>query len=247
LQPGQPGGALRIDGIPFTGAQGAKLGGALGGALQVRDVIAPSFGRQIDEVARGLIETFAEADQSSAASAPALAGLFTYSGGPGLPVAGVVVPGMARSIRVNPNGDPAQGGDLARLRDGNLSAPGNPSYNYNPSGATGFSGRLRQLAGDLSSARTFDVAAGLGTDKNLLQFATDSAGWLESERASAADDLQQKQVLSERAAGAWHSAVGINLDEELTTLMSLEKSFQASSRMISTVSAMFDALLQMAR
>ena len=242
-----PGAALRIDGIPFVGAQGERLGGELGGALQVRDVIATSFGRQLDEVARGLVEAFAESDQSAVPTAPDLAGLFTYSGGPAVPTSGVVMGGMARSLRINPNVDPLRGGDLSLLRDGGISAPGDPRYSYNSSGAAGYNDRLRELANNLAAPRTFDTSAGIGTNKSLLQLAADSAGWLESERSSNDQNLKQQQVLSERAAGAWHSAVGVNLDEELTTLMSLEKSFQASSRLISTVSTMFDALLQMVR
>ena len=242
-----PGGALRIDGIPFVGAQGEKLGGELGGALQVRDVIAASFGRQLDEVARGLVEAFAESDQSAVPTAPVLAGLFTYSGGPAVPTSGVVVEGMARSLKVNPNVDPSLGGNLGLLRDGGISAPGDPRYSYNSSGAAGFSDRLRELALNLAAPRAFDTSVGIGSNKSVFQLAADSAGWLESERSSNDQNLKQQQVLSERAAGAWHSAVGVNLDDELTTLMSLEKSFQASSRLISTVSTMFDALLQMAR
>ena len=247
LSPGQSGSVLRIDGIPFSGAQGSKLGGLLGGALQVRDVIALQVGRQLDEEARGLIQAFAETDQSVAASAPALAGLFTYAGGPGLPATGTLVDGLARSIKVNANADPAQGGTLARLRDGGISAPGDARYVYNAAAASGYTGRLRQMVSVLDAPMSFDQAAQTGIDKSVLRFSADSAGWLEGQRSSALAELQQKQIRGERATSVWQSAVGINLDEELTNLMSLEKSFQASSRLISTVNSMFDVLLQMAR
>ena len=247
LSPGQSGGALSIDGIPFSGAQGSRLGGKLGGALQVRDVVAVTFGRQLDEVARGAIETFSEGDQSAVPSGPDLAGLFTYPGGPSLPANGIAAPGLARTIKVNPSVDPSQGGNLALLRDGGISNTADPNYDYNPTRATGFSDRLRQLGAKLSQSQSFDASAGIGTSKGLLGFAADSAGWLENARSVNSEQLQQKQVLNERATGAWQSSVGINLDEELTLLMSLEKSFQASSRLINTVNTMFDALLQVAR
>ncbi len=247
LSPGQPGGALRIDGIPFTGSLGSRLGGKLGGALQVRDVVAVTFGRQMDEIARGVVEAFAESDQSAVPVGPDLAGLFTYAGGPSLPATGTVLNGLARAIRINPNVDPAQGGAIALLRDGAIASPGNPSYGYNPTGATGFSDRLREMIAKLSSSRSFDASAGIGASNGLLGFAADSAGWLEGARNSNVEQVQHKRVLSERATAAWQSAVGVNLDEELTSLMALEKSFQASSRLITTVNGMFDALLQATR
>ncbi len=247
LSPGQLGGALRIDGIPFSGSQGSRLGGKLGGALQVRDVLAVTYGRQLDEVARGVISAFAESDQSVSPSGVDLAGLLTYSGGPSLPATGVVTDGLARSIKVNPNVDPLQGGDIALLRNGGISNPADPNYGYNPTNATGFSDRLRELSDKLSQSQFFDGRAGIGTRNGVLGFAADSAGWLESGRSANTKQLLQKQVLNERATGAWQSSVGINLDDEMTSLMSLEKSFQASSRLINTVNAMFDALLQVVR
>lgn len=246
LSPGQTGGALRIDGIAFAGSQGSRLGGLLGGTLQVRDVVAVTFGRQLDEMARGVIAAFAESDQSPAAVGPDLAGLFDYPGGPLLPASGAVLDGLARKIKVNPNVDPSQGGNIALLRDGGIASPSDPNYDYNPSNASGFSGRLRELSAGLSTSRVFDAVAGLGSDISLLSFAANSAGWLEGERSSNAERAQQKQVLSERATGAWQNGVGVNLDEELTSLMSLEKSFQASSRLINTVNTMFDAILRLA-
>jgi flagellar hook-associated protein 1 FlgK len=146
LSPGQPGGRLTIDGVPFSGAGATQLGGKIGGLLQVRDDIALTFGRQIDEIARGLIVAFSESDQSAVPSAPDIAGLFTYDGGPGLPADGLVADGLAMSIRVNPNADPDQGGSLARIRDGGIGAPGDPAYVYNTDGTSGFSDRLRGLA-----------------------------------------------------------------------------------------------------
>jgi flagellar hook-associated protein 1 FlgK len=241
--PGQPGPALCIDGIPLANA--AAVGGRLGGLLEVRDRHAARLGTQLDEIARGLISATAEKDQSVPASLPDLAGLFTYAGGPALPPAGTATAGLAASIRLNANADPMAGGLLSRLRDGGIAAPGDPSYVYNSSGAAGFSGRLRELVEQLTASRAFDPAAGLGTaDTGVLAFATASAGWLEGERSASSQRLEDKKVSSERALSAWQSRVGINVDEEMTTLIALQRSYQASSRLITTVGAMLDALLR---
>src|SRR5690606_10540936 len=50
LSPGQPGGLLTIDGVPYSGAAATKLGGKVGGLLQIRDDVTISYGRQIDEI-----------------------------------------------------------------------------------------------------------------------------------------------------------------------------------------------------
>jgi flagellar hook-associated protein 1 FlgK len=242
--PGQPGGLLTIDGVPYSGAAATRLGGKIGGLLQIRDDVSISFGRQIDEIARGLIATFAENDQSATPTLPAIAGLFTWSGGPALPPDGAVLDGLAMMIQVNPNADPAQGGSLALIRDGGIGDPGEPDYVYNASGGAGFSQRLRDLAAGLSEAQAFDPGAGLGGSKSLLSMASDSAGWLEGRRSVASDRLADSAVLGERAVNAWHGQIGINLDEEMTSLMALERSYQATARLISTVDQMFQSILR---
>jgi len=244
LQPGQPGGELRIDGVLVSGAAASRLGGKIGGLLQVRDETSLVFGSQLDEIARGLIVAFAESDQSASPSLPDLAGLFTYPGGPGLPPSGVVAHGLAASIVVNPNVDPSQGGDPTLLRDGGISDPGNPNYIYNATGNAGFSDRLRGLMARMSETQAFDAATGLPTQANLLNFAADSAGWLSNARSTYYERLQDTQAINERATGAWQGRIGVNLDEELTALIALERSFQATSRLITTVNGMFDSLFR---
>jgi flagellar hook-associated protein 1 FlgK len=243
LLPGEEGAALRIDGVRLSIRD--RIGGRLGGLLQIRDELAPAFGRQVDEIARGLIVATAESDQSTSPSSPDLAGLFTYPGGPVLPAAGVVADGLASVIRVNSSVDPSQAGVLSRLRDGGIADPGNPSYVYNGTGAAGYSDRLRELIDGLAATQPFDPAAGLAaSDAGVLAFAVDSAGWLEQSRATSRDRLEDKKVLSERALGAWQSRVGIDVDDELTALIALERSYQATTRLITSVNGMFDALLR---
>jgi flagellar hook-associated protein 1 FlgK len=241
--PGLAGPGMRVDGWPIENAN--VLGGKLGGLLKFRDDLALTFGRQLDEIARGLIMAAAESDQSAVPAAPVLAGLFTYAGGPSLPATGTVVDGIASSIRVNPNVDPAQGGSLARLRDGGISAPGNLAYVYNSTGVAGFGDRLLGLVERFSADQAFDAAARLGsTSSGLLAFASGSVGWLEEQRSSTQSHFDDAQVLADRSLSAWQNRVGISIDSEMTTLISLERSYQASSRLITSVNSMFDSLLR---
>ena len=247
LLPGQAGSSVRIDGVSLTAGDAVRLGGRIGGLLTLRDETAVTFGRQLDEMARGLVQAFAESDQSVAPTSPSLAGLFTFAGGPGLPAAGILVDGLAAVIEINPGVDPTAGGNPWRLRDGGMSDPGNPIYLYNPAAFAGFSDRLDALALALGATQAFDPAAGLGSGRGLADFAAASAGWLADRRATAIDRLEDRQVSGQRVLAAWQDSVGVNLDDELTSLIALERSYEASSRLMKTVDSMFDVLLEVTR
>ena len=96
----------------------------------------------------------------------------------------------------------------------------------------------------MSQAQTFDPAAGLSGSTSVLGLASTSAGWLEGQRSTTHAALEDREVLGERALSAWQGQVGVNLDEEMTSLMALERSYQASARLIATVDQMFDSLFR---
>lgn len=241
---GVEGNAVHVDGVPVTGdAAGMKThSGRLAGYAAVRDTLAPAYQSQIDELARGLIVAFRESDQSAMPALPDVPGLFTWSGAPAMP-GSAVVPGIAGSIKVNPNVNPAAGGNVNLLRDGGISNPGDPAYTYNTSGAAGFSDRLRELLDMMTTPQDFDPLAGLGTNVSLSKYAGASAGWLEEARRSATSDADFSATLLNRASTALSNVTGVNLDEEMTIMLELERSYQASAKIVSTIDAMFDTLL----
>ena len=231
------------NGIPARSGDG--IGGQIGGLLRIRDDLAMTFERQVDDIARGLIAATAERDQSIVPSRPDLAGLFTAVGGVTLPAAPGSMIGLAGLIVVNANADPASGGALSRLRDGGISAPADIAYSYNPTSAPGFGGRLLELIDRLSEAQSFDPATGIATSqKSVRQFSADSVGWLQRERSVAHESHANEAVRVERATSAWQNRVGTNVDDEMVILIGLQRSFQASSHLIATVNSMFDALLR---
>lgn len=156
--PGTTGNAVFIDGVPIAGSAGVMLAGSgrLTGLVAVRDDIAATYQNQLDEIARGLIEAFAESDQSATPSLPDSPGLFTYPGSPAMPASGTLLVGLAGAIRINPSVDPSQGGNLALLRDGGMA--GDPAYVYNTSGGSAYADRLNQYVTALSATRSFDPA-----------------------------------------------------------------------------------------
>ncbi len=246
LSPSSAGSPIYADGVPIAGTQHTMSisSGNLAGLVEVRDSIALTYQTQLDEIARGLIEATAETDQSATPTLPAAAGLFTYGGGPGIPASGTVVAGLAGSIRVNANVDPAQGGDPTLIRDGGISNPGNPAYTYNSTGGAAYTDRIQQLVANLGTARAFDGAAQLTPSASISDYAKASVSWLEALRQSASAEAESRQALADRASSALSRDTGVNLDEEMTNLLALERTFQASSRLINTVDNMFATLLQ---
>lgn len=234
-----------VDGVAVTGSTGqmGTASGRIAALTQVRDTIAVTYQSQLDEIARGLVMAFAESDQSVVPALPDIAGLFTWSGAPALPPGGVQA-GLAGTIRVAASVDPDQGGNPNRLRDGAIS--GNPAYTYNATGASGYSDRLNQLLSLLDAQRSFDPAAAAGVSGTLSNFAASSVAWLQATRQAASADADYKATLASRTTEALASATGVNLDEEMTLLLELERSYQASSKLIGTINSMFGALLAMA-
>jgi flagellar hook-associated protein 1 FlgK len=245
LSAGTSGAAVYADGVPIAGTPHIMAigSGKLAGLVAVRDDIAPTYQSQLDEMARDLIQSFAESDQSGS-SLPDAAGLFTYPGGPAVPASGTVVDGLAGSITVNPNVDPAQGGNAELVRDGGISNPGDPAYTYNSTGAASYTDRIQALISNLGSAQTFDPATQLSQSASVSDYAKGSVSWLEALRQSASSEASYRKTVADRATSALSQDTGVNLDEEMTNLLDLERTFQASSRLINTVDSMLTTLLQ---
>ncbi len=243
LGPGATGNAVIVDGVPVTGANATMpiSSGNLSGLATLRDVTAPTYQAQLDELARGLVESFSESDQSGGGGVD-LAGLLTWSGGPAIPAGGTLSSGIAGSIRVNSAVVPAQGGSIDLLRDGGINGA---SYRYNTTLAGGFSDRLSGLVDALSTARSFDGSANLGASMSILDFGPASIGWLEDARQTASDAADYQGTLLTQVATAFSNAAGVNLDDEYALQLQLEQSYQASSKLITLVNAMYQTLLDM--
>jgi flagellar hook-associated protein 1 FlgK len=236
------GNAVMIDDVAVTGS-GATMpitSGRIKGLSEIRDDTAVTYQSQLDEVARGLIEMFAETDQSGS-SLPDATGLFSYSGSPTVPATGTLVSGLAGEISLNAAFDINQGGDPTLLRDGGANGA---SYVYNTTGASGYSEHIRELIDEFGVDRSFDTSALLGGTLSLEDYASSSVGWLEGNRQSAASAQEYSTTVLERASYSLTSVIGANLDYEMSILLDLEHSFQATSRLISAIDSMYASLLE---
>jgi flagellar hook-associated protein 1 FlgK len=240
---GVSGNAVYIDGVPLRAGSGGNTSasGSIAAKLQLRDDIAVDMQRQLDEVARGVITAFAETDPSGTLADAT--GLFTWSGSPAIPGPGTVVDGIAGSISINAAMDSTIGGNPELLRDGGANGA---AYKHNVTNAASFSDLLLGYADKLDQPIAFDAASGVAGTKSDSDYAAASIGWLGSMRQDAAQGSESKDALATRTSSALSNATGVNMDEEMSLLLELEHSYQASARLISTVDSMLAALLQAA-
>lgn len=239
------GNRVYVDGVPLSAGQGSSTTarGSLQALLQIRDDIAPQVQTQLDEIARALVVTFAEMDQSAVPVLPDQPGLFTWAGA-AVPAGGTLVPGIAATIMVNPALEPSLGGNPQLLRDGGINGA---AYSANPTGAAGFSAKLDAYVVALDAPVAFDPVAGLSTSTSLTGFAADSVGWLELNRSEADASAQKREASRFRAVEAHSNATGVSLDEEMSLLLELEQSYKASARLISAVDQMLQELMAAVR
>jgi flagellar hook-associated protein 1 FlgK len=240
---GDVGAAVAVDGVPITGAWSPMpiQSGALAGYAALRDTLAPQYEAQLDQIAGGLIDAFAESDQADS-SGPALPGLYTSLGATGLPSTSNAT-GLAAAIEVNPAVDPSQGGDSTLLRDGGINGS---DYVYNATGASSYTTRLQQLVGAIASRRSFDASAGLETPATLPGYASASVSWLQGENSQASNASDYQNALASQATSALSNATGVNLDSEMTDMLNLENTYASTAKLLTTVTSMFSALLDAA-
>lgn len=226
LPSGARGAAVTIDGVDATSPGSMmKLGsGRVAALVALRDETGVALQAQFDETARGLIDNFSE------------------NGAQGLFVSASGGTGLAARLRLNAAADPAQGGDVTKLRDGAIAGA-----TMNVTGSTGFSDRLTALAGSFDATMSFAPAAGLQSRASLSAFAEQSIGWIAGQRQTASSALAQENAVRERTVQSLSNATGVNVDEEMSRLLEVERAYQASAKILTAVDDMFNTFLQAVR
>jgi len=240
------GNAVTVDGVAITGASSPMpiQSGALAGLTDLRDTVAPEYQAQLDQLAGGLVNAFAESDQSTTTPGlPSLPGLFTYSGATSLP-ATTDMTGLAASIEVNPAVDPSQGGDVSLLQNGGINGS---NYTYNTTDSAGYTGRIQQMIGATTATQSFDPSAGLGSSDSLSDYANASVSWLQAQNQQASNQADYQNSLVTQATGALSNATGVSLDTEMTNMLNIENTYTTTAKLLTTVNDMFSSLLAAVR
>lgn len=224
---------ITLNGRPFetSGPTSPILGGSLGALFAVRDDLATGAQGKLDAMARDLVERFADPalDPTRAPGAP---GLFTDAGAAFLPVDEA---GIAGRLRINAAVDPAEGGALFRLRDG-LGAV--------TEGPPGDGTLLNALHGALTGTRA--LASG-GFPAGLRSFAGLTAEIL-SDTASRRLSGEADQAFASARLNALadlEAQNGIDTDQEMQALLTIEKHYAANARVIQTVDELMDILIRL--
>ena len=212
---------LSAGGIDLSpGALQGITAGRIAGAFAVRDEIAPAFADRLDGLATDLAERLAGVDADAGGQ-----GLFVVTPGPG----------AASSLSVNPSVDPSMGGALWRLRDGLAAAAPGPAA---------ASGVLPDLLSALRESRPVPATTG-GPAAYTAAGALDAfASALGTERLTAEARGAAAGARAQGARDAHLAATGVSTDAEMQALLTLEQAYAANARVVQTVSAMMQTLLE---
>jgi len=229
------GNAVYVDGVAVVGGPSSMPSstGRLAGLATLRDDVGTTYQNQLDEIARGLIEAFTEKDP--AGTGPDFPGLFTWPAGT-IPAGATIETGLAGLIKVNSAIDPTTGGNLDLIRDG-------IAYDYNTTNEAGFTERLNTLVTELGEARVFDPNSGADPTNTLADYAASSASWLEFNRQQVDTASTYQSTMLQRASQALSNTTGVNLDDELSKQLEIERTFAASAKLIAAVDKMLQDLL----
>ncbi len=210
--------------VTARGSDSGRLAGLSG--LIANDL--PQMKLQLDELARGLVQSFEIADASVGAGQP---GLFTDAGGA---FDAAQLDGLAGRLSINNSVQPDKGGALWRLRDGaGATTPGEP----------GDTTQLNAFVDILETGFTFDAATGLSSNARLGDFAADMVGQQNTLRVGADARAETARVRLITFEDNRSSLEGVNVDTELQKLLEIEQAYGANSQVLSSLSDMLDTLL----
>ncbi len=213
---------------PFKDGVRGLQHGSLAGLSELKRETIPKFRLQLDEYARGLIQTFESADASLAPGQP---GLFT-DGGSALDL--LNTDGLAGRISVNSSISLSGGAEVWRIRDGlGVAAPGDAAD----------SSQISAFIAALDSPLGAAPETGIPTDITLLNFGAEMVTAQATERIRAENDFNAASSAAEVVMSARRNAEGVNIDDEMQQLLLIEQSYAANSRILTTVSEMIDTLI----
>lgn len=237
------GNQVYVDGVPLMTATGANTtaSGTLAAMVQLRDEYADGLQLQLDEIARGLIQTFAEKDPNPPHELAT--GLFTVAGTPPVALPATTgLTGLAGEIRLNIDVDPSRGGDAQKLRDGI-----NPGFDFNSGNHASFNELLLAYADGLDGSGNFVGPGGAVAQMSVKAYSAGTVGWLEDARKTAAGAAESKSALVMRTSEALSNLTSVNVDEEMALMLELEHSYAASAKMLQVIDEMLQTLLAAVR
>ncbi|WP_420566476.1 flagellar hook-associated protein FlgK [Thalassobaculum sp.] len=212
---------------PFS-INGSINSGKLGGLLELRDTILPLAQDQLDSLAFELAQQF---DTINVGGNTANIDLFVDAGN--------AIPGGDQGFSAQIQVNPTVTATPSILRDGN-------GGTFTASGVSDNSLALAVI--DMfDNAQAFVAVNGLNGTATIEEFAAELVSYQANQKADYESQLgfqnQVRNLLEERL----RDESGVNVDEELASLIQLESAFAASARVLSSVQDALDELLGVIR
>jgi len=224
---------LTLNGRPVRATgEGATLGGGrLGANIALRDTEAPAAQARLDATMRDLVLRLEGADPTIG---PGISGLITDNGQPFDPL---METGLGARLMINPLVDPAQGGELWRLRSGLGSATPGP---------VGDASVLNSLAHSLQETIPTAGSAFPPGHRSAAQLVSDLVSGVATQRLSH-ESRASFASAQEHALHQIEAAGGVDIDQEMQMLLVIERAYGANARVIETVDRMLDSLMRIGR
>ena len=213
---------------PFKDGVRGIQHGSLAGLSELKRETIPQFSQQLDEYARGLIQTFEEADASLA---PGEAGLFTDNG---IAFDPANITGLASRLQINSKISSTGGAEVWRIRDGlGATSPGAGSETV----------QINAFLAGLDTAMNAATGTGIPAEVTLRDFSAEMITSQAATRARAENDYNAAASAAEVVMSARRNSEGVNIDDEMQQLLLIEQSYAANSRVLTAVSEMIDTLI----
>ncbi|MEM7493382.1 MAG: flagellar hook-associated protein FlgK [Pseudomonadota bacterium] len=201
-------------------------GGSLSSQFEVRDKLAVEEQTRLDTLAETLVNQFSTASLDPTLSAAP--GLFTDAGGSITPGNEL---GLAGRLTVNPAIDPAQGGEVWRLRDGIGATTPGPVGN-------------REIISGLNNLMKGNEPDGSQSPNNsVLSISTGIVSAITGERISS-ESVQAYFSSNSIVFKQIELEAGVDTDQELQELLLVEQSYAANAQILATIDEMLQSLLR---
>jgi flagellar hook-associated protein FlgK len=210
---------LTLDGTDVTDE---TTTGEIGALLQMRDTTLPDLTAQLNQVTNNLFGASSDADLQTTNS-------------------GLNATDDANDFFANVN--------IAGGVDNSATIEVNPSLAADPGlldeGAAGADPSISAtISQNLQNNQTFAAAGGLpATSTTLSQYMAQMIGSAASAASGATSNGSDQSALLSQMQTQYSSAVGVDLDTELSQLVVYQNAYSASAHVISTIQSMYDVLM----
>ncbi len=212
--------------VVIATGSGAMDTGSLAALFNVRDKVVPEFTQDVDAFANDLIERFRDLMPASALDSSGNGLFVDTQSGP--------LVGMSGRISVNTAIDPANGGEIWRLRDG-LSAT---VESHAGNGTV-----LQAMSDAMGAARQPLNFASQNARGNSATMASEISAFFAGKSARSDDDLAFLSARQATLAEQETNVVGVDTDGELEFLSVVEQAYSANAKVLTTVDSLMKLLL----